>query len=150
MGFLLSIEGRSGPTTFWLSLGLWFVLSVGLFVGTYVLRDDLPSLMALGIIIGVGLLSLYSQFCIYGRRLHDAGYSGKVHFLPYVLSGVIVLSVSFMMGVVSTSQPHVMAHIETTLSVVGGVQTLITLSIPVVFILYTLWVASLPSHAREP
>jgi uncharacterized membrane protein YhaH (DUF805 family) len=70
-GLFLSARGRIPRARFWTGFGILMVLEI-LSIFTFT-----------GAILGLPLI--YFWACLYSKRLHDAGRSGKLAFIPLVL-----------------------------------------------------------------
>lgn len=86
-GILFSLKGRIGPSSFW--RGAIILIALGIVL-------NLAVAYVHPLIIFLGILFIYPYICVYGKRLHDAGYTA---WLVILVIGASFL-ISYVLGLV--------------------------------------------------
>ena len=128
---LFSPNGRISPQEYW--IGLLIIIGSNLF---------LTWLPVLGAIIWLGLI--YVGFCVYGKRLHDAGKSAWIHALVWLIQfvlGAIVVAISggALISAIMASNEGAQPDVAAILGASGGVVLFGGLGF-LLWIVYTIWV----------
>lgn len=87
----LSPNGRIAPRPFWIGIGILALLHL---LRAAIALELAPLPMQVASLIG--WLALYPGICVLAKRLHDAGRSAFLIFVPAVLIIVVSVAVSFM------------------------------------------------------
>jgi uncharacterized membrane protein YhaH (DUF805 family) len=134
---LFHLNGRIGQNDFW--------KGVAVIIGANLLLSFIP---LIGGLIWLGLI--YVGFCVYGKRLHDAGRSAVLHIIPWVVRLIVGAIVGMVMG--GTLLSIILGNGDVdpwALASAGGAVMLLGLLDTFVWVAYTLWVGLAQGDAGE-